>query len=186
MGIDTKDSDVERFLSAVDSGLAQIIGTDPAPLVLAGVGSTVARFRQVSTYPHVVEGAIEGSPESLSDTELHDRAWPLVEPVFDESRRRARGSVEAGVVGTAETLPDVLIAAHNGRVASVFVPIGVQRWGTFDAARQGVEEHEERDPGDRDLLDAIAVETLAHGGEVFGVDEDDVPLGGVVAAALRF
>ena len=110
VGIDTKDTDLERFLTAVDGGLGQIIGTGPEPLVLAGVASTVGQFRQVSGYPHIVDEAIDGGVESWSDDELHARAWPLVEPVFEQTRRRARESAEGGAVSTAHMLTDALIA----------------------------------------------------------------------------
>lgn len=185
-GVDTKESDLVRFLSAVSGGVEQIIGTGPAPLVLAGVASTAARFRHVSTHRHIVEGGVEGSVESLGEAELHARAWPLVAPVFEESRRRARASAEGGGIRTTRAVRDALIAAHNGQVASVFVPVGVHRWGTFDEDALQVDEHDERSPGDRDLLDAIAVETLTHGGEVFAVAGEDVPGAGLVAASLRF
>ncbi len=186
VGVDTKDADLGRFLSAVDDGLAHIIGPGRAPLVLAGVDSTVARFRQLSRYPHIVSGEIEGNANSLSAAELHDRAWPLAEQVFAESRRRARAAMENGSSPTAETLADVAEAAIDGRVRSVFVAGGVQRWGVFDAAERRIELHAKRHPGDRDLLDAIVVETLTHGGEVFVVGEDEVPRAAPVAAALRY
>ena len=186
VGIDTKDADLGRFLSAVDDGLAQVIGPGRTPLVLAGVDSTVARFRQVSRYTHIVRGEIEGSATSLSAAELHDRAWPLAEAVFDESRRRARAALDNGAAKTAESLAEVAIAAVDGRVGSVFVPAGVQRWGVFDPVGRRIDEHDERRPGDRDLLDAIVVETLTHGGEVFVVDESEAPRSAPVAAVLRF
>jgi hypothetical protein len=186
VGVDTKDADLGRFLSAVDDGLAHIIGSGPAPLVLAGVDSTLARFRHLSRYPHIVDGEIEGSAATLSAAELHERAWPLVESVFVMSRRRARAAVEGGAAKTADTVEAVAIAAVDGRVGSVFVPAGVQRWGVFDPVGRSVDENEERRPGDRDLLDAIVVETLTHGGEVFVVDEEEVPGGAPVVAALRF
>lgn len=186
VGIDTTDADLARFLSAVDDGVRHIIGSGQAPLVLAGVESTVAHYRQVSSYPNIVPDAVAGSPEALSAAELHERAWPLAEPVFGDASREARTAIESGAVPVADSLTDVVVAAHGGRVATAFVPLGVQRWGVFDAESQQVDEHAQRDPGDRDLLDAIAVETLAHGGHVYVVDADDVPRDAPVVAALRY
>ena len=185
-GHDSDKADLERFLSAVDAGLRQIIRPASTPLVLAGVGSTVARFRHLSRYPSIVEGSIEGDPETASDGMLHDRAWPMVEPIFSRAQERARTIIERGAAATTDSVRDALIAAHGGLVEAAFVPVGLHRWGSFDADRWEIEEHDERVPGDRDLLDAIAVATLEHGGELHVVAPEQVPGGGLVAAELRY
>lgn len=179
-------SDLERFLSAVDVGLRQVDGVTASPLVLAGVASTVTRFRHLSRHPRIVDGGIDGDSVALSERELHDRAWPLVEPIFDRARQRAATHVESGAAAVTTTVRDTLIAAHGGRVEAAFVPIGVHRWGTFDADRWEIDERDERQPGDRDLLDAIAAATLEHRGELYVVEPDEVPGPGVVAAELRY
>ncbi|MEO1060119.1 MAG: hypothetical protein AAFZ07_01785 [Actinomycetota bacterium] len=186
VGVDTKDADLGRFLAAVDDGLAELVGDRPAPLVLAGVDSTVARFRALSSHPRIVRGEIEGSAAALTAAELHARSWPLVQEVFLTPRRRALAAVEDRVAQVVETLAVAVVAALDGRVSSVFVPAGVQRWGRIDAERRRVEEHADRIPGDRDLLDAVAVETLTHGGEVFVVEPSEMPLGAGVVALLRY
>jgi len=183
---DTREVDLDRFLSAVDAAVCQLVAGTPAPLVLAGVASTVARYRRLTKHPELIETVVEGNAELLSPAELHHRAWPLVDEVFHADHRRARDAVLGGSVPTADSLADSVVAAYNGHVASLFVPLGVHRWGSFDVDRQEVDEHEEHRPGDRDLLDAAAVETLSNGGAVFAVDESDIPGGGLVAATLRF
>jgi hypothetical protein len=49
-----------------------------------------------------------------------------------------------------------------------------------------VEEHQEERPGDDELLDLAATQTLLHGGAVYGVEPDEVPDGQLVAAVYRF
>jgi hypothetical protein len=52
-----------------------------------------------------------------------------------------------------------------------------------------VEVHENHAPGDQDLLDLAAVETLAHAGDVYAVSPDKVPgpeAAGPVAALFRY
>jgi hypothetical protein len=82
-----------------------------------------------------------------------------------------------------------LPAARHGRVDSLFVALGVQKWGKFDAATGGVDIHEERQPGDQDLLDLAAVQTFASAGNVYAVDPAQVPGGerhSPVAAVFRY
>lgn len=186
VGVDTKEVDLHQFLSAVDEGLAHILGPGSGPLVLAGVGSTVSQFRRLSRCPEIVDRAVEGSVEDWSSTELHEHAWPLVQPLFTKARDRAAERVLAESSTTTDELAASLVAARSGRVGAVFVPLGTHRWGSFELDSLRVEEHDERQPGDSDLLDDLAAATLAHGGEVFAVDPAEVPGGSLVAAELRY
>lgn len=186
MGKETHDADIVQFFRAVDEGVRTIIGDHRAPLVLAGVAYLHPLYRTASRYPAIVDGGIEGNPEPMSAEELHDRAWPLVEPVFNAGRDAARAAfLEAGAK-TVSTVADAVDAAHAGRMASLFVPRGVTRWGIVDETGHVREEHEERRPGDRDLLDDAAVATLTRRGEVYVVDPADVPGDGPVAGVLRY
>jgi hypothetical protein len=49
-----------------------------------------------------------------------------------------------------------------------------------------VEVRDRPQPGDQDLLDLAAVQTLFHGGTVYAVDPGDVPDDAPVAALLRY
>lgn len=185
VGKDTRSDDLDRFLAAVDAGVRKLVD-DRAAVVLAGVEHVVARYRKLTRHPRVVRGEIGGNPERLRAEELHDRAWPLVQPLFDAAQREARERILDGSEPTRTTLTDVVWAARDGRIRSLFVPLGVQRWGHVDEAQDEVVEHEERRPGDRDLFDVVAVDTLLTGGDVFAVAPEELPGPGPLAAELRY
>ncbi len=67
---------------------------------------------------------------------------------------------------------------------SLFVAVGVQRWGRFEAQAGDVVVHESHEPGDQDLLDLAAVQTLMHAGRVYAVQAAQVPDSGNPAAAV--
>jgi Bacterial archaeo-eukaryotic release factor family 3 len=180
---------LERFLRSVDEGLREILRDEHAPLVLAGVGYEQAMFREITRYRHVLEQGIEGNPETLSRAELHERARALVEPVFTQARqqaaqryRDAAGRGHGAVCGTGEAVQ----AAFDGRVETLFVPAGQQQWGTVDPQTHEVTAHPGRRPGDEDLLDHAAVQTLITSGTVYVVAPEQVPGPGPVAALLRY
>ena len=83
-------------------------------------------------------------------------------------------------------LDEVLTAAFQGRIATLFVPLGVQRWGRFDFNRLALEQHDEEQPGDDELLDLATAQTLRHDGTVYGVKPEDVPGGQLLAAVYRY
>lgn len=183
---DTSKSDLVRFLRMVDDGINSIITDTSSPLVLAGVEYVQAYYRQASRYPRIVGEGIEGNPDRMSNEDLHTRAWPIVEPVVFGDRALAVERFHAAASSTLSILDEVLPAAANGRVQTLFVPDGLRRWGVFEADQQVVERHGERQPGDCDLFDTAAIETLVHGGSVYVVPASEVPGIGPLGAILRY
>lgn len=184
LGKESSDDDLSEFFRQVDRGIRSIITDGQVPVVLAGVGYLLPLYRKVSEL-RIVDEAIEGNPERLSAETLHERAWPLVSEPHEAALREAREKFEASKPGTtAWTTEDVVSAAAQGRVETLFVPRGIQRWGSFDPETFAVEVTEEN--GASDLYDIAAVRTWQTGGDVFVVDRDEVPGEGEVAAVLRF
>jgi hypothetical protein len=180
---------LERYVRDVDDGLHQILRSGNAPLVIAGVGYLAAMFRHVTRYPHLAEGGIDGNPDELRLEELHDRAWEIVAPIFDQGRTDAASRyMEAASKGlnAAAEVDEVVRAAMQGRVEMLFVPVQEQRWGMFDQRSDDVVVHPEYRPGDEDLLDRAAVQTLLSSGTVFAVPPEEVPGPGPAAALLRY
>ena len=184
---DTKDS-ILRYCREVDRVLGELLKEERAPLVLAAVDYIHPLFREATSYRYLLEEGITGNPEELSSKELHSRAWSVVEPHFNRAREDARARyhelAESGK--TSSQVASALIWAHRGRVDSVFVPLGVHCWGEFIADDEHVVVHEEREAGDEDLLDVIAVQTFLRGGIVYAVPPEDIPGDGPVAAIFRY
>jgi hypothetical protein len=68
----------------------------------------------------------------------------------------------------------------------LFVAVGFQQWGTFDPATNTVWVHEEAEPGDEDLLDFAAIQTLLNRGTVYAVEPEKVPDETLLAAVSRY
>ncbi len=185
-------SDVEkthllRYFRLVDDGLVEFLGDDRAPLVLAGVDHYFPIYREASRYPHLVDGGVKGSPDDLSAATLHDRAWAMVEPIFRTEQEKAsrRYTERAGKGGTSETLAEIVPAAHHGRVDTLFVALGEQRWGAFIPDGTGsVILHDAYEQGDRDLLDVAAAATLKAGGRVYALPRERIPTTDSALAAI--
>jgi hypothetical protein len=151
------------------------------------VESLLPLYREVNTYPHLVEGAIGGNPENMSAAELHERAWELVSPLLAAVQAEAADQyrLAASRDQGLNHLEYVLPAASQGRIGTLFVPFEEQVWGRFDRSTAEVEVHGEFQSGDEDLLDAAALEALLTGGEVYVVTAEELP-DRPVAAALRY
>lgn len=187
----THKKDLLRYFNQVDKGLHELLSGRTAPLVLAGVEYLLPIYREANTYPHLMGDRIVGNPEKLSPQDLHEQAWAILEPHFASAQKEAAAHYRelAGGERASNRLEEIVPAAYHGRVDSLFVGVGVQRWGRFDPDAGQVRVHEERQSGDQDLLDLAAVQTLTHSGEVYAVAPEEVPGGnsGVpVAAVFRY
>ncbi len=179
---------VERYLREVDHALHPILAEDSSPLVLAGVRSLTAMFRQVTRVPTVTDDGVDGNPDEASDEQLHDAAWPHVAGILARARARATdGYAQAAANGAAASDPeDVVAATAAGRVDVLVVPAEGHVWGTVDPDTLEVRVHRDRRPGDCDLLDLAVAQTLQTSGAVFAVPADQVPGPGPMAALLRY
>ncbi|HYP23032.1 MAG TPA: hypothetical protein VEV43_05615 [Actinomycetota bacterium] len=186
-GDDPKER-IRRFFNVLDDGLSKPLAAETAPLVLAGVEYLRPIFKSATSYDHVLDEGVDGNPEGFRPDEIHAKAWNVVQPYFRERIRDSKDRYGAGVVrGTAsDDLPDILAAAYEGRVGVLFALRGVEAWGIFDLAGRRADVHAERGPGDVDLTDLACRQTLATGGEVFVVEEADMPSATPVAAVYRY
>lgn len=185
------NDEVRRFFQEIDKGVQRVLRDENAPLVLAGVSHYLPIYRQVNSYPHLVDDAvIAGSPDHLQGKELHPKAWELVEPRFLENQAEGLASFEeqhGQQTGLASNdVEDIVAAAHYGRVDTLFVPVGAHTWGRFDAEANVVTLHDERQPGDDELLDYAAIHTFLNGGTVHALKPHNMPGGAQLAALYRY
>jgi hypothetical protein len=182
---------VRRFFEVLSDGLEPFWSARPStvPLVLGGVTWEQALFREISRHPRIVDGGVDGNPDGFSMEELRARSWQVAEPAVREDERRAADAFRdlAGTPRASSDLEEVVLAASDGRVDTLFYDSGVQRWGRFDAAARELEVHPSRQPGDEDLVDLAAAETVFRGGRVYPIRAGDgvAPLG-PVAAVFRY
>jgi hypothetical protein len=177
-----------RFFHLVDKGLRQVLREERAPLLVAAVEYLIPIYREANSYGHLLETGIEGSPEAVKPEDLRRAAWQIVEPYFraKETEAAARFKELAGTGRASRKIREALPAAHQGRVEVLFVAKGVQHWGQFDPGTNGVHLHDAKQPGDEELLDRAAIETILHRGTVFAVDRTNVPGDGPLAALYRY
>jgi hypothetical protein len=187
-GEDDVKLEIRKFFNLLDKGIGSVVSGKDAPLVLAGVEFLFPLYRQVSDLSNLLEGGVPGNPDELTPEELHERAWPVVEPVFTKGQEEAVGRFrELAGTGQASThLEDVVRAADDGRVDTLFVALGTRQWGTFDRQERTVELSEDNGPGTEDLLDFAAIQTVLKGGKVYAVTPEQVPEGEAVAAVYRY
>lgn len=177
-----------HFYKHVDKGVAELLKAEGAPLVIAGVDYETALYRRENTYQHLVEQSVHGSADGLKGGELHKRALEAVQPYFEAPfvQVLARFEKQSGSDKASTTVKEIVKGAFDGRVSDLIIAEGAQYMGNFDQATDSVQGHKTPLPGDEDLLNAAAVQTVLHAGHVFVVPPARIPHGAPAIALFRY
>lgn len=190
VGTDDDRSNILRYFHKVDADVRQLLGDENAPLILAGVDYLMPIYQEANQYPHLLDETIQGNPEELRDEELQQQAWEIARPLFEQAQKEAAMTYERLANSESDqasaALDEILPAVYAGRVETLFVPVGKQKWGQFDLQAGEVQMQEKPGPGVDDLLDLAAAQIFSHGGTVYAVRPEDVPGQADVAAVFRY
>jgi hypothetical protein len=187
---DNKKDDIQRYFQIVNDGLARQLEDMSVPMVIAGVDYLHPLFRSTSSYRNLLDEGIIGNPDRQDGKELHAQAWKIVEPLFLKNQQEALdrfAELHGQQRGLASSdLEPVVRAAVGGRVETLIVPLGIQKWGRYDPETDSVRVDSEPTPWNDDLLNFAAAQTLRNSGNVYAVPQEQLPPQTEVAAIYRY
>lgn len=186
-GNEEEKANLIQYCRQVDSALLSMLSDEKAPLMVAGLNHLVSTYRQTNTYQYLVEDSIPGNPYSYSLEDLHREASVKMEPHLvkwrgDALARFFRGWEDDKVCSDVAPL---LHAAEEGRIEMLLVSLSADLFARHDMETGRVDLHTQYQEGDVDVLDEAIVRTVLMGGEVYGIDEDEMPMHLPLAALLR-
>jgi len=184
---ETIKEDMRQFLRQIAAAVDRRLLNERAPLVLATVEATVPMWRETSDYKFLLDEFVGGNPDHLSAAELHTKAWPVVKPALGSYRKWCEQRMaESQGAKLALSLRDIVPAAISRRISALFIDCKRSRWGQYDPANNAVVLHKQREPGDQDLVELAAVETMRNGGDVFDLPPEEGGVRESAEALLRF
>jgi len=181
-----EDEALLRYVRQIDQRVLASLHHAEEPLVLAGEDGLLSAFRSV-TRLRVHPAQLPCNPGGRSQDDLHRAAWALVAPRFVQSAAEARERYLRllGSPAASDDLVEVLAAAARGRISHLLVAGDAERWGGCDRASGAVVEHDQRQPGDEDLLNLALVLALGTHAEVHVLDRDAMPSALGIAATMH-
>lgn len=185
--VDRHKDELTTWFRLVDEGLHAYLREERAPLLFAGVGYLFPIYQQVNQYRQLFDRPITGSPDHWNEVELHGRATELLGAHWKHSLNadQERFEQHLGSNRVSSSIEEVLAAARDGRVETVFVARQRQLWGRCDPMSGAVTLLDEMAPASEELLDRAAFDVLAHGGRAYALDEE-IHDGNDLAALFRF
>jgi hypothetical protein len=106
-----------QYARKVDRAVREALAGRSTPMVLAAAEPMATIFREVNTYPHLIEEVIEGSPDHRSDAQLGDAALPILDRLY---RNEVKGILALyDELKPYRATSDVSHAAHAATAAAV-------------------------------------------------------------------
>lgn len=178
----------EKFYHAIDRGLADALGRDAGPIVVAADEQHIARFASTSSMPGVLDRGLTGNPKMLDAEALRQGALPLVTPNLDASEERARARVLGALHadGVETNAGAILRALANARVGTLLLDPSEPLWGEFGEDSGTLVLHDQRRPRSEDVLSRAIADAVETGADVLEARPDDLPDARRMVAAMRF
>jgi len=180
---------IREWLQRVDAELSKtLIHAGESPLMVAGVDFMRALYREVNTYPDLLEEGIDGNPDLFSDADVYENARPHIENYFARDLDSALdrfGSLRSDDRASTD-LRTIIDAAGGGRVDTLFLRDRETVWGTFNEETRELDVHRERRAHDIDLLDLAARTTFMAAGAVYELEPAPLFESSPVAATFRY
>jgi hypothetical protein len=162
---------ISRYFQHVDRAVCELLRNSQHPLVLAGVPYYIPLYKELSRYGNICDDFVDGSVERRTPEEIHSVAWHVVRERFQEPLQKKIEQFQnvQGSGLTSDSLPDVLEAATEGRVDTLFL-------GNVHATLDHVSES---------MMNTAIRRALNSGAEIFE-SEDLLADPSQVRALLRF
>jgi len=164
----TEQIKIDRFFEKLSGGLADNFPDRETPLLLFGPASEVGHFRPTNHYPQLLENSIDFNPSNLSDEELKGKIQDWIESDsqrISESESDQLGNALGMDRGSSDPA-EVVKASITGKVDTLFLHQGETVYGQLDRETLSIKVNENAKPGDADLSEVAAIETLRNGGKI--------------------
>jgi hypothetical protein len=186
----TEKNEISKHLRTIDKEVSRVLKDSGAPLLVYSVDYIYPMYKEVNTYPHLMEESIKGSPVGASLRDIHDKAMEIVVPKVESTLEREIEKFNT-LKGTDSKLSscdaaEITKMALHGRVERLFVADGVQQWGFLDNDTGEIIVDNREGEKHMDILDRALIAAMENGGKVYVLDKERMPVLKPAAAILRY
>jgi hypothetical protein len=179
---------LSQYARQVDAALRGILSGRETPLILAATDPLAPMFRQVNTYPELLDEGISASPDHMSDSELARAARPVLDSHYAGKVTAAKALFDTrlGQKRATSDIGEAARAATFGAVGLLLVDIDRVLPGVVGDTDGKVSLASAAGAGSYDVIDEIAGRAILTDAKFLGVRAADLPDGAPLAAILRY
>ncbi len=183
---DNKNTEIEKYFRAVDSGLMKLISDKETPLILACVDHYYPIYSKITNYPALYKEHISGNHEETNPNIMHQMAGVLIDKVLGD-KKDDLGKImqdQTPVRKTSFDLNDIVPAAVDGRIEVLFIQKSTDRYGLYDKLNRSLIVDEQSKINQASLFNLAAIHTWLRGGRVYMAEKNNMPFKGTSINAL--
>lgn len=172
-----RKNEILRYFRDINKGLMTILKDDHSPMLIASQEYLFSIYKEINTYKPLLENHMSYDPFETDKHVLLEKAWKTIGPIFDKERKEKTERFEQydSTSRTSSDIKEVLPAALQGKIDTLFVRKDQDIFGIYDAINHHVEIRENQENTHVSLLNMAAVKTFLQGGTVYLMEKDDMP-----------
>lgn len=173
-----RKNEIQRYLRAINDGIAPLFREDTRPMLVAAHDPLFDMYKEVNSYPHLMEENLKVNFGDTNMYEVHELAWEMMMPVFDQERKEkiARFIDEQGTGKTAIGIDEIIPAAFDGKIDALFCENNADIFGNYREEDNAITvTQSEEGEHTISLMNVAAVKTFLKGGEVYLLDQEEMP-----------
>lgn len=177
----------DKFFFTINERLRKSGELGHCPLILMGSPELVRAYRDVNSYSSVIDEPV-GAHFALDNIEsLRERILPLIRSWYSEKEATALSEFSKGRdhKRAVDQIEEIARASIKGRVKTLILAKGVHLWGLLSGGKVAMQDANESLRAD-DVLDDLAEQVVARGGQVISLDSRRMPTGSPIAAVLHW
>lgn len=182
-----KSLTVEKYLRGVEKSVTRQMKESGDPLIIAGSEDNLSIYRSINKYPRLLDTAIQRNPGDMSDRELRDAGWKVIQEWFLKEMYEAISQFdEENTERTSNNLTRIIESTVMGKTDTLLIARNESNWGVYDEEAHTVHYRYEQNGQSDELLNWAALKVWERGGKVFVLPKEEMPYNSTVAALFRF
>lgn len=179
---------IGSYFRKLDDELSSSDINKDLPMVIVGLDHLSSIFKEVSSYPNIVDQFENVNPHELNETEIHSRTWNIIEPRFKKEIDGVRQEYArfSGSKLASDSIEDIVKASHFGKTKYLYIRTKGQKWGDFDPLNNVVRIDDKQTATSMELYNYSALHTILNSGKVYTLEGDEMPCDCDIAAIYRY
>ncbi|MBT8184601.1 MAG: hypothetical protein KJN76_07160, partial [Eudoraea sp.] len=177
-GKEDEKEELLRYFRMIDKGVRKKVSDPRAPLVLSCSDGLYALYAEANTHQMLFDKQLSGDPEFKTDDQRHQESWALVAPYFKKGKtdKLKVFKEQYHTPKTSYEIGDVVSAAINGKIDTLFIAESNDIFGTYDLKNDKVSIDEKHSIKNVSLTNLAALQTFDKGGEVYFLPSEQMPV----------